>query len=140
MLYYYYDLTLKEIAKILEVSDSRIIQLHTKDIKGIYNNSNISYPKLSRNIEPQEMTDISIIPISQYNETMKRYIETSTTYLSDVWYVDDDYDEISVIDTLKSKTNQEYFNDREYAKNKIISDLKKMPEKVTKAVIIIIQR
>nr|WP_205676579.1 hypothetical protein [Brachyspira sp. G79] len=86
------------------------------------------------------MTDISIIPISQYNETMKRYIETSTTYLSDVWYVDDDYDEISVIDTLKSKTNQEYFNDREYAKNKIISDLKKMPEKVTKAVIIIIQR
>ena len=143
ILYYYYDLTLKEVANILEVPESKISQLHTKainDIKDLYKNGNILEPRLRRNIKPQEMTDIFIIPISKYNETMKRYIETSTTYLSDVWYVDDDYDEISVIDTLKSKTNHEYFTDMEYAKNKIIADLKKLPEKVTKAVIIIIQR
>ncbi|WP_020006041.1 sigma-70 family RNA polymerase sigma factor [Brachyspira innocens] len=142
ILYYYYDLTLKEVANILEVPESKISQLHTKainDIKDLYKNGNILEPRLSRNIKPQEMTDIFIIPVSQYNETMKNYIETPTTYLSDVWYVDDDYDEISVIDTLKSKTNHEYFIDREYTKNKIIADLKKLPEKVTKAVIIIIK-
>ena len=47
--------------------------------------------------------------------------------ISGIWYVDDDYDEISVIDTLKPKTNQKYFSNREYAKNKIVSDLKKLP-------------
>ncbi len=30
LLYYYEDLTLKEISKVLEVSESRISQLHTK--------------------------------------------------------------------------------------------------------------
>lgn len=30
LLYYYEDLTLKEISKVLEVSESRVSQLHTK--------------------------------------------------------------------------------------------------------------
>lgn len=30
LLYYYEDLTLKEISRILEVSESRVSQLHTK--------------------------------------------------------------------------------------------------------------
>ena len=33
ILYYYDDLTLKEIGKVLEVSESRISQLHTKAIQ-----------------------------------------------------------------------------------------------------------
>ena len=33
VLYYYEDLTLKEISKILEVSESRISQLHTKALQ-----------------------------------------------------------------------------------------------------------
>ncbi|MDO7019342.1 sigma-70 family RNA polymerase sigma factor, partial [Brachyspira innocens] len=77
ILYYYYDLTLKQVANILEVPESKISQLHTKainDIKDLYKNGNILEPRLSRNIKPQEMTDIFIIPISQYNETMKSYI------------------------------------------------------------------
>ena len=32
VLYYYEDLTLKEIGKVLEVTESRISQLHTKAI------------------------------------------------------------------------------------------------------------
>ena len=34
-LYYYEDLTLKEISSILEVSESRVSQLHTKALKKI---------------------------------------------------------------------------------------------------------
>ncbi|OEJ13770.1 hypothetical protein BFL38_03210 [Brachyspira hampsonii] len=142
ILYYCYDITLKNIAKLLDVSESRISQLHTKaikNIKKIIENIDILEPSLSRNTKPQKMTDIFIIPISQYNETMKNYIETSTAYLSDVWYVDDDYDEISVIDTLKSKTNHKYSTDMKYAKNKIADLLKNMPKKVTKSAIIMIQ-
>ena len=33
LLYYYEDLTLKEISNILEVSESRISQLHTKALQ-----------------------------------------------------------------------------------------------------------
>ena len=32
MLYYYEDLTLKEIGQVLEVTESRVSQLHTKAI------------------------------------------------------------------------------------------------------------
>ena len=44
VLYYYEDMTLKEISKILEVSESRISQLHTKALNkmrkkmGVYMN------------------------------------------------------------------------------------------------------
>ena len=78
------------------------------------------------------------IPISKYNETMKRYIEASPTSLSDVWYVGDDSDEISVIDTLKSndKTNPEYLAEREDVKNKIVDALKKLPEKEKQVLIL----
>ena len=34
-LYYYEDMTLKEISKILEVSESRVSQLHTKALQKI---------------------------------------------------------------------------------------------------------
>ena len=33
LLYYYEELTLKEISKVLEVSESRISQLHTKALQ-----------------------------------------------------------------------------------------------------------
>ena len=33
LLYYYEDLTLKEISRVLEVSESRISQLHTKALQ-----------------------------------------------------------------------------------------------------------
>ena len=33
VLYYYEELTLKEISKVLEVSESRISQLHTKALQ-----------------------------------------------------------------------------------------------------------
>ena len=37
LLYYYEDLTLKEISNILEVSESRISQLHTKALQKMKN-------------------------------------------------------------------------------------------------------
>ena len=33
LLYYYEDLTLKEISEVMEVSESRVSQLHTKALK-----------------------------------------------------------------------------------------------------------
>ena len=35
ILYYYEGLTLKEIGKVLDVSESRVSQLHTKAIQGL---------------------------------------------------------------------------------------------------------
>ena len=109
-----------------------------KDVKEIEKAREILEARLSRNIKPQEIADMLGIPISKYNETMKRYIEASPTSLSDVWYVGDDSDEISVIDTLKSndKTNPEYLAEREDVKNKIVAALKKLPEKEKQVLIL----
>ncbi|WP_295161020.1 RNA polymerase sigma factor WhiG [uncultured Brachyspira sp.] len=109
-----------------------------KDVKEIEKAREILEARLSRNIKPQEIADMLGIPISKYNETMKRYIEASPTSLSDIWYVGDDSDEISVIDTLKSndKTNPEYLAEREDVKNKIIAALKKLPEKEQQVLIL----
>lgn len=109
-----------------------------KDVKEIEKAREILEARLSRNAKPQEIADMLGIPISKYNETMKRYIEASPTSLSDVWYVGDDSDEISVIDTLKSndKTNPEYLAEREDVKNKIVDALKKLPEKEKQVLIL----
>jgi RNA polymerase sigma factor for flagellar operon FliA len=38
LLYYYEDLTLKEVAKVLDVSESRISQLHSKALEKMKKN------------------------------------------------------------------------------------------------------
>ena len=102
-----------------------------KDIKEIEMHREILELKLKRDATPQEIADTMGIPLSKYNETMRYNIESSTTSLSDVWYLGDDSDEISVIDTLKSsdKTTPEYITEREVVKKEIVKALEKLPEK-----------
>ncbi len=109
-----------------------------KEIKEIERAREILENKLSRNAQPQEIADMLGIPLSKYNETMRYNIESSHTSLSEVWYLGDDSDEISIIDTLKSndKTNPEYLAEREDVKKKIVEALKKLPEKEQQVLIL----
>lgn len=109
-----------------------------KDVKEIERAREILEARLSRNIKPQEIADMLGITIDKYNETMKRLIEASPTSLSDIWYVGDDSDEISIVDTLKSsdKTNPEYLAEREDVKKKIVAALKELPEKEQQVLIL----
>lgn len=109
-----------------------------KEIKEIEKAREILENKLSRNAKPQEIADMLGIPLSKVNETMRYNIESSTTSLSEVWYLGDDSDEISIIDTLKSndKTNPEYLAEREDVKKKIVEALKKLPEKEQQVLIL----
>ena len=47
VLYYYEDLTLKEISKVLEVSESRVSQLHTKAVSRLRANMSKYHLSLS---------------------------------------------------------------------------------------------
>ena len=102
-----------------------------KDIKAIEIERERLEIQLKRDAQPQEIADTMGIPLSKYNEIMRYNIESSTTSLSDVWYLGDDSDEISIIDTLKSsdKTTPEYITEREVVKKEIVKALEKLPEK-----------
>ena len=68
LFYYYEELTLKEISKILEVSESRISQLHTKALlkmrrKTIQNNLNAYLP--SKNDVLEILNELNINPLTR---------------------------------------------------------------------------
>lgn len=102
-----------------------------KEIKEIQLARDILEIKLKRNAQPEEIASMLGITVSKYNETMGYLTRSSTASLDDVWYLGDDSDEISVIDTLKSsdKTNPEYIAEREAITKEIVKALKKLPEK-----------
>ena len=58
-------------------------------------------------------------------------MQGSVTSLNEVWYMGDDSDEVSIIDTLKSsdKTNPEYLAERNEIQKEIVKALKQLPEK-----------
>ena len=94
--------------------------------------------KLKRKAQPQEIAKMLDISVSKYNEIMGYNIQASTTSLSEVWYLGDDSDEISIGDTLKSsdKTNPEYLAEREEIQKEIVKALKKLPPKEQEVLIL----
>ena len=72
-----------------------------------------------------------ILTIDEYDKIMRYALQGSVTSLNEVWYMGDDSDEVSIIDTLKSsdKTNPEYLAERNEIQKEIVKALKKLPEK-----------
>ena len=101
-----------------------------KGIKDIQEVTEVLELKLKRKAQPQEIADILGIPLAKYNEIMGYNIQASTTSLSEVWYLGDDSDEISIIDTLKSsyKNNPEYQAERDEVQKEIVKALKNLPQ------------
>ena len=71
------------------------------------------------------------ISIEEYNELMRYNIDFAVTSLSEIWYLGDDSDELSIIDTLKSsdRTNPEYMAERQAVQKEIVKAIKKLPAK-----------
>lgn len=87
--------------------------------------------KIKGDAKPEEIASMMGISIDEYNELMRYNIDFAVTSLSEVWYLGDDSDEISIIDTLKSsdKTNPEYIAERKAVQKEIVKAIKKLPEK-----------
>lgn len=87
--------------------------------------------KLERNAKPEEIAKSIGITIDEYDKIMRYALQGSVTSLNEVWYMGDDSDEVSIIDTLKSsdKTNPEYLAERGEIQKEIVKALKKLPEK-----------
>ena len=109
-----------------------------KDIKKIQEATEVLELKLKRKAQPQEIAKMLNIDLAKYNEIMGYNIQASTTSLSEVWYLGDDSDEISIIDTLKSsdKTNPEYLAEREEVQKEIVKALKRLPDKEQQVLIL----
>ena len=87
--------------------------------------------KLERNAKPEEIAKTVGITIDEYDKIMRYALQGSVTSLNEVWYMGDDSDEVSIIDTLKSsdKTNPEYLAERGEIQKEIVKALKQLPEK-----------
>ena len=87
--------------------------------------------KLERNAKPEEIAKTVGITIDEYDKIMRYALQGSVTSLNEVWYMGDDSDEVSIIDTLKSsdKTNPEYLAERNEIQKEIVKALKQLPEK-----------
>ena len=109
-----------------------------KDIEKIQEATEVLELKLKRKAQPQEIAKMLNIDLGKYNEIMGYNIQASTTSLSEVWYLGDDSDEISIGDTLKSsdKTNPEYLAEREEVQKEIVKALKKLPPKEQEVLIL----
>ena len=109
-----------------------------KDIKKIQEATEVLELKLKRKAQPQEIAKMLNIDLAKYNEIMGYNIQASTTSLSEVWYLGDDSDEISIGDTLKSsdKTNPEYLAEREEVQKEIVKALKRLPDKEQQVLIL----
>ena len=87
--------------------------------------------KLERDAKPEEIAKMIGITIDEYDKIMRYALQGSVTSLNEVWYMGDDSDEVSIIDTLKSsdKTNPEYLAERGEIQKEIVKALKQLPEK-----------
>ena len=87
--------------------------------------------KLERDAKPEEIAKMIGITIDEYDKIMRYALQGSVTSLNEVWYMGDDSDEVSIIDTLKSsdKTNPEYLAERNEIQKEIVKALKQLPEK-----------
>lgn len=92
----------------------------------------------TRNVTSQEICEKLGIPMSKYNDIMKKVTESSPTSLNDIRYVDTEATGISIADTLKAseKTSPGYIVEREHVKKKIVEAIKNLPEKEQQVLIL----
>ena len=87
--------------------------------------------RIKGDVKPEEIANMMGIPIEEYIELMRYNIDFAVTSLSEIWYLGDDSDELSIIDTLKSsdRTNPEYMAERQAVQKEIVKAIKKLPAK-----------
>jgi len=94
--------------------------------------------KLGRTVEDEEIAKEMGISSEEFQTLLNKLSGTSMLSLNDIWYLGDDSDELSILETLEAPQNMnpDVLIEKEEIRDHIIDAIKKLPEKEKKVIVL----
>jgi RNA polymerase sigma factor FliA len=94
--------------------------------------------KLGRTVEDDEIAHELGISNEEFQTTLNKLSGTSLLSLNDIWYLGDDSDELSILETLEAPENMnpDILIEKEEIRDYIIDAIKKLPDKEKKVIVL----
>jgi RNA polymerase sigma factor for flagellar operon FliA len=94
--------------------------------------------KLGRTVEDEEISKELGISLEEFHSILSKVSGTSIISLNDIWYLGDDNDELSIMETLEAPDNMnpDVLIEKEEIKEHIVEAIKKLPDKEKKVIVL----
>ncbi|MCP4133265.1 MAG: RNA polymerase sigma factor WhiG [bacterium] len=94
--------------------------------------------KLGRTVEDEEIARDMGISNEEFQVLLNKLSGTSMLSLNDIWYLGDDNDELSILETLEAPQNMnpDILIEKEEIRDYIIDAIKKLPDKEKKVIVL----
>lgn len=94
--------------------------------------------KLGRTVEDDEIAQELGISNEEFQSLLNKLSGTSMLSLNDIWYLGDDSDELSILETLEAPEtmNPDVMIEKEEIRDYIIDAIKKLPDKEKKVIVL----
>lgn len=94
--------------------------------------------KLGRTVEDEEIAKEMGISNEEFQSLLNKLSGTSMLSLNDIWYLGDDNDELSILETLEAPENMnpDVLIEKEEIRDYIIDAIKKLPDKEKKVIVL----
>ncbi len=94
--------------------------------------------KEGKKVEDEEIAKELGVSMEEYNSLLSKLSGTSLVSLNDIWFLGDENDEVSFMETLESPMNMnpDQIIEKEEIKNVIVEAIKSLPEKEKKVIVL----
>jgi len=94
--------------------------------------------KLGRTVEDEEIAKEMGVSSEEFQSMLSKLSGTSMLSLNDIWYLGDDNDELSILETLEApeSMNPDVLIEKQEIRDYIIDAIKKLPEKEKKVIVL----
>ncbi len=94
--------------------------------------------KLGRTVEDEEISKELGITIEEFHTILNKVSGTAMVSLNDIWYMGDESDELSILETLEAPDNMnpDVLIEKEEIKDHIVEAIKKLPDKEKKVIVL----
>ncbi len=94
--------------------------------------------RLGRTVEDEEIARELGVGIEEFQTILSKLSGTSMMSLNDIWYLGDDNDELSILETLEAPENMnpDILIEKQEIRDYIIDAIKKLPDKEKKVIIL----
>ena len=94
--------------------------------------------KLGRTVEDDDIAHELGISLDEFQTTLNKVSGTSMLSLNDIWFLGDDSDELSILETLEAPDNMnpDVLIEKEEIKEFIVDAIKKLPDKERKVIVL----
>ena len=94
--------------------------------------------KLGRTVEDEEIAQELGVSVEEFQALLNKLSGTSMLSLNDIWYMGDDSDELSILETLEAPENMnpDVLIEKEEIRDYIIEAIKKLPDKEKKVIVL----